>query len=215
MRDTVGPLYNPTKASSWLSAAQSDLSWLESTRLVNLKTGGVLDSLNSSCLAIGGSLTYTEGEMAEALTQMGNALGNPSYYSQAAAFLNYTLSPASGLTNGGILQEHCEATAGACSQARFRFDLPAFKGLFINAVADWAASTGNHAFDGFLLAQANAVVRNAIRGPHNDVSHCATPHTCQFSFHWTGEADATPLGITLGGQVSALDALTAVLPAAP
>lgn len=215
LRNTVGPFYNPAKAATWLSAAQSDLSWLESTRLVNLKTGAVLDSLNSSCQVIGGSLTYTEGEMAEALTQMGNALGDSSYYSQASAFLNYTLSPSSGLTSGGILQEHCEASAGACSQARFRLDLPAYKGLFINAVADWAASTGNHAFDGFLGAQAAAVVQNAIRGPHNNLAHCTTPHTCQFSFHWTGERDPAPLGITLGGQESALDALTAVLPQRP
>jgi hypothetical protein len=215
LRDTLGPFYNPGKASAWLTAAKADLGWLEGTRLVNLRTGGILDSLNSSCRVIGGSLTYTEGEMAEALTQMGNALGDPSYYGRAAAFLNYTLSPASGLTNNGILQEHCEATAGSCSRVRFRLDLPAYKGVFINAVADWAAATGSHDYDAFLGAQAAAVVQNAIRGTHNAVAHCATPHTCQFSFHWTGEPDPAPLGITLGGQESALDALTAVLPQAP
>jgi hypothetical protein len=208
-------LYYPAKATTWLSAAESDLSWLEGTRLINLKKGSVLDSLNSACQVIGGSLTYTEGEMAEALTQMGNALGDPSYYRQAAAFLNYTLSAASGLVNGGILQEHCEATAGGCSQVRFRLDLPAYKGVFIDAVSDWAAATGSHDYDEFLGAQATAVIRNAIRGPHNAPAHCATPHACQFSFHWTGERDPAPFGITLGGQESALDALTAVLPQAP
>jgi hypothetical protein len=207
-----GPFYNPGKAATWLNDAQSALTWLENSGMIDLQAGSVLDSLNSACHVIGGSLTYTEGEVAEALTQMGRALSDPSYYDQAAAFLRYTISPASGLTSGGILQEHCEATTGACGHVRFRLDLPAYKGLFINAVDDWAAATGDHSFDGFLRAQASAVVQNAIRGSHNDIAHCASPHTCQFGFHWTGAWDPAPLGITLGGQESALDALTAVLP---
>jgi len=212
---SAGPFYNPALASSWLSDAQGTLNWLEASGLVNLETGTVIDSLNSSCHPIGGTLTYTEGEVAEALTQMGNTVNSWSYYEQAQGFLNYTLSPASGLTYHGVLQEHCEATLGACSQVLFRLDLPAYKGLFVNAMADWDASTGSNAFAAALDTQATAVVQNAIRGPHNDVAHRATPHTCQFSFHWTGESDPAPMGITLGGQESALDALTAVLPPQP
>jgi hypothetical protein len=143
---------------------------------------------------------------------VGNALGDASYYQQAGVFLNYTVSSASGLTNGGILQEHCEAVLGACSQVRFRSDLPAFKGLFVNAVADWSAATGNNSFTRFLNQQAAAVIQNAIRGPNSDLAHCSAPRSCQFSFHWTGEPDPVPLGPTVGGQESALDALTSVLP---
>ena len=79
-------------------------------------------------------------------------------------------------------------------------------------MSDWASATESTTFNAFMSAQAGAAIKNAIRGPHNDVTHCASPHTCQFSFHWTGERDPAPLGITLGGQESALDALTAVLP---
>lgn len=211
-RTTPGPFYNPAIAATWLSDAQSALAWLEQSGLINVGSGKVIDSLSASCQLLGGSLTYTEGEVAEALTQMGNVIGDPAYYQQAAAFLNYTISPSSGLTSGAILQEHCEAVVGACSQVRYRLDLPAYKGLFVNAVSDWEASTHSNAYSGFLQTQATAVVRNAIRTPTNNIAHCATPHTCQFSFHWTGERDPSPLGITLGGQVSALDALTAVLP---
>jgi hypothetical protein len=211
-RTAPGPFYNATIAATWLSDAQSALTWFENSGLINLQTGRVIDSLTPACQLTGSSLTYTEGEVADALTQMGNAVGDPTYYQEAAAFLNYTASPASGLTTNGILQEHCEAVMGACGRVRFRNDLPAFKGLFINAVVDWEASTHSTAYDGFLTAQANAVIQNAIRGPSNDIAHCATPHTCQFSFHWTGERDPAPLGITVGGQESALDALTAVLP---
>lgn len=211
-RTTPGPFYNPTIAATWLTDAQTSLAWLEQSGMIDFRTGKVIDSLNPSCQLTGGSLTYTEGEVAEALTQMGNIIGDPSYYQQAAAFLNYTAAPASGLTSGGILQEHCEAVIGACSQVHFRLDLPAFKGLFVNAVSDWEASTHSDIYSAFLQAQATAVVQNAIRGPTNDIARCATPHTCQFSFHWTGERDPSPLGITLGGQVSALDALIAALP---
>ena len=207
-----GSFRNRSLASTWLNEAQSALTWLEGSGLVNLKTGSVIDSLNSSCHPVGGTLTYTEGEVAEALTQAGASLNNPAYYGQAEVFLNYTISPVSGLTANGILQEHCEATTGACSNVQYPLDLAAYKGLFINAVSDWAATTGNSTFNGFLRAQASAVVQNAIRGPRNDMTRCGTPRTCQFSFHWTGERDPSPLGITLGGQESALDALTAVLP---
>ncbi|HTX33082.1 MAG TPA: glycoside hydrolase family 76 protein [Solirubrobacteraceae bacterium] len=204
----AGPFYNRSLASTWLNDAQADLTWLESSGLVNLSRGSVTDSLNASCHPVGGTLTYTEGEVAEALTQMGATLNSGSYYAQAERFLNYTISPVSGLTANGILQEHCEATLGACSRVQYPLDLPAYKGLFVNAVADWSAVTRSPIFNGFLRAQARAVINNAIRGP----SPCASPRTCQFSFHWTGEADPSPLGVTLGGQVSALDALTAVLP---
>ncbi len=211
-RNSPGPFYSSTAASSWLSDAQTALTWFESSGLINLQTGRVIDSLTPGCRLTGSSLTYTEGQVAEALTQMGNVTGDQSDYQQAAAFLNYTMSSTSGLTSGGILQEHCEATYGACSRVRFRLDLPAFKGIFINALVDYEASTHSTPYSGFLQAQANAVIQNAIRGPHNDLAHCAAPRTCQFSFHWTGEREPAPLGITVGGQVSALDALTAVLP---
>jgi hypothetical protein len=207
-----GSFYNPSLATSWLSDAQGTLNWLESSGLVNLTKGSVTDSLNAACHPVGGTLTYTEGEVAEALTEIGVTLNDSSYYGQAQAFLNYTIGPVSGLTSGGVLQEHCEATLGACSHVQFPLDLPAYKGLFVDAMSDWASATRSTTFNSFLQAQARAVIANAIRGPNNDVTHCATPRTCQFSFHWTGERDPTPLGITLGGQESALDALTAVLP---
>jgi Glycosyl hydrolase family 76 len=211
-RNTRGPFYNPAEASAWLNDANATLSWLQQSGLVNMKSGSVDDGLDGSCHVIGGAITYTEGETAEALVQLGNALGDPSYYDEAEAFLQYTISPASELTGNGILEERCEGIFGGCDHLHFRRDLPAYKGVFIDAVSDWAAATHSDAFGPFLEAQATAVVDNAVRGPNSDPARCVTPHTCQFAFHWNGERDPLPIGVTLGGQESALDALMAVLP---
>ena len=93
---------------------------------------------------------------------MGNALNDPSYYRTAARFLRYVLDPSHGFVVNGVLQEHCEAIA-LCTRNSLgnRYDITAFKGIFVQAVADWTAATGSHEFEPFLEAQARAVVRNA------------------------------------------------------
>lgn len=212
-RNRPGIFYDPNLASTWLGDAATALSWLERERLVNLRKGTVIDGLTASCKRTGGAMTYTEGETADALVQLGNALHDRSYYTYAARFFRYTLSRASRLSVHGILQERCEAIPGKCERLGYRLDLPAFKGLFVNAVADWSAATRSKAFHRFLLAQAVAVVDNTIRGAHDEPGRCATPQTCQFAFSWTHAATQSgQLGVTLGGQESAIDALTAVLP---
>lgn len=212
-RKTPGTFYEPGLASAWLGDAAPALNWLETKRLVNLRTGTVIDGLTASCHRTGGAMTYTEGEMAEALVQLGNALHDRSYYTYAARFFRYTLSPRSRLSVRGILQERCEAIPGRCARLGYRLDLPAYKGLFVNAVSDWSAAAGSKAYRRFLLAQAVTVVNNSIRGARDVPGGCATPQTCQFAFSWTHTpAHPDGLGVTLGGQESAIDALTAVLP---
>lgn len=210
-RNSPGLFYDPQKASVWLSEATGALAWLEDERLVNLRTGAITDGLTASCKQYGGTLTYIEGEMADALVQLGNALHDRSYYAFAANFLRYTLMPKHWLISHGVLQERCEPYPGQCSHLSFHLDLPAYKGIFVNAVSDWTAATGSRAFRQFLLAQAVAVVNNTIRGDQGEPSRCTTPQTCQFAFSWTGRHQPPALGITLGGQESGIDALTAVL----
>jgi hypothetical protein len=212
-RNTPGIFYDAQLASTWLGEAAAALSWLENERLVNLRTGTVIDGLTPSCKRTGGAMTYTEGEMAEALVQLGRAIHDRSYYTYAARFFRYTLSRKSRLNVHGILQERCEAISDRCARLGYRLDLPAFKGLFVNAVADWSAATGSKVFHRFLLAQAVAVVNDTVRGAGEEPGRCATPQTCQFAFSWTHPA-THPIqpGVTLGGQESAIDALTAVLP---
>jgi hypothetical protein len=212
-RNTPGTFYDPQLASTWLGEAATALSWLENERLVNLRKGTVIDGLTASCKRTGGAMTYTEGEMADALVQMGIAIHDRSYYAYAERFFRYTLSPESRLSVHGILEERCEAIPGRCARLGYRLDLPAYKGVFVNAVSDWSAATGSHVFHRFLLAQSIAVVDNTIRGAGDQPGRCATPQTCQFAFSWTHSA-TQPFhpGVTLGGQESAIDALTAVLP---
>jgi hypothetical protein len=213
-RNTRGIFYDPAKARIWLGDARRAMSWLHYKWLVHLRTGTVLDGLDARCHVIGGAMTYTEGEVAEALVQMGIARHDPIYFRYAGRFLRYTLSPASHLTTGGILQEHCEANPGHCTHLAYRFDIPAFKGLFVAAVYDWSRATGSNAFHRFLLKQAQAVVRNAIIAPGNQPGQCQTAASCRFALQWAAPVNpgAASVGATVGGQESGLDALTAVLP---
>jgi hypothetical protein len=211
-RNTPGVFYNPQKASTWLGEATAALAWLENEKLINLHTGRVIDGLLSSCEPTGAPMTYTEGETAEALVELGNALHDRSYYAYAANFLRYTLLPSTGLISHGVLQERCEPFPGQCAHLGFHLDLPAFKGIFVNAVSDWSAATGSDAFRPFLETQAVAVVNDTIRGAGDQPGRCATPQSCQFTFSWTGRPQPPSLEVTLGGQESAIDALTDALP---
>ena len=213
-RSAAGPFHDAQLASLWLGEAKQAMDWLQRSRLIDLKTGRVLDRINAACNRyIGGPMTYTQGEVAEALVQIGNALHNRAYYDQAARFLRFAISPSSGLTWHGILQDHCEATPGDCQDLHDHLDFPAFKGVFINAVADWSAATGSSEFAGFLRTQAIAVLRNATRISQDSPQPCATQDTCQFTLGWRVSVDPSrePPHPTVATQMSALDALIAEL----
>jgi hypothetical protein len=214
-REARGPFYDPGLAATWIADARAALDWLVHTRLVNIQAGTVLDGLNAHCKLTGGSMTYSEGEMADALVGLGTALHQPAYYRQAKNFLRYTLSSASGLNAGGILRERCEGKPTACGRLRYYLDIPAFKGIFVLAVSDWRAATHSHEFRRFLRAQARAVVTQALLDPPGAARACSSARTCQFGFHWVPVIDASPktLAPTVGSQESAIDALTAVLAA--
>jgi hypothetical protein len=216
-RRTSSTFHDPGLAARWLSDARRSLSWLQRVQLVNLRDGTIKDSLGSHrCQTrTGGPLAYSEGELADALVQLGNALNDPSYYRTAARFLRYVLRPSHRFVVHGVLQEHCEAVA-LCTHNSLgnRYDITAFKGIFVQAVADWTTATGSREFVPFLRAQAEAVVRNSIRGP---IRHgvCASAHSCQFAFSWARPLRSTPGPerlTTVGTQESALSALIAVLP---
>jgi len=214
-RHAPGILADPDLASYWLPQARSTLKWLVGSSLVNMKTGTVADKLNRACdKLLGGPMTYTEGEVAEALTQLGTALHDRSYFERAARFLRYVTSRWSGMITDGVLQEPCESWSGMCETGHKRFNLPAYKGIFVQAVYDWSLATGSTAYRGFLLAQASSIVNNNVSDGDNRPGVCGTPHTCQFGFHWALPVvpRASNIGVTAATQTSTLDALTAVLP---
>ena len=215
-RTTSSTFHDPGLAAHWLSASHRALHWLQSKRLVNLSAGTVKDRLASgSCTRLlGAPLAYTEGEVADGLVQMGTALNDPSYFRVAARFLRYVLKPAHGFVVHGVLQEHCEAVA-LCTQNSLgnRYDITAFKGIFVQAVSDWTMATGSREFIPFLRSQASAVARNSVLGPTRGGA-CTSAHGCQFAFSWALPLGQTPSRerlITVGTQESALAALIAVL----
>jgi Glycosyl hydrolase family 76 len=215
LRQTPGPLYDMGRADMWLGDAEQILAWLEHSGLVNMTAGTVRDHYNGRCQVSGGTITYTEGEMAEALTRMGLATGDAAYYGQAAVFLNRVLDPWLGSLGDGVLQQPCEAEAGMCVDEGHGYDAASYKGLFVAAVADWTQATGAVTYDSFLLAQGRAVIANAASDGARP-SHCQTPHACQIDFYWARRVAPAqlPVQLTPGSQESGLAALTGALVAA-
>lgn len=211
-RQAPGVFHDPRLASSWLAQARSALAWLEQSGLINVSQGKVRDHMSSTACQhiIGDPITYTEGEVADALVALGEAMHNPSYYAQAANFLSYTVSSRSGFMTDGVLEDHCQAQAPNCAGAPNQLTVTPFKGIFMQAVADWSAATGSTEFTNFVDDQATAITSNDIWGASSGSPGCGTPHRCQFGFDWTGKAPT--MLVTVGTQVSALDALTSALP---
>jgi hypothetical protein len=205
-----GPLGDQRQATYWIAQALRDVAWMVHVRLLNIRAGMVMDRLQPGCHGpTGGAITYTQGEVAEALVALGNATHRPSFYRQAERFLRYALSARSHLTSHGILIEHCELRPGGCLSMPNPLDIPAYKGVFVDAASDWSAATGSTEFLGFLGQQAHSLLEaNAVPGR----CQADTAGGCRFAFDWRGAgsgglADA----ITIGSQESALDALTAAI----
>jgi hypothetical protein len=216
-RRTSNTFHDPGKAAHWLALSRGRLAWLQRAGLVNLRAGTLRDRLapHQCHSLVGGPLAYTEGEVADALVQLGNVLNDPSYYATAARFLRYVLRPSNRFVVNGVLQEHCEAEA-LCTHNSLgnRYDITAFKGIFVQAVADWTEATGSKEFEPFLRSQARAVATNATEGPTRNGA-CPSAHSCQFAFSWAKPFSQTPTAeqlATVGTQESALAALIAVLP---
>lgn len=225
-RNAAGPFNDPARARQWLHDATSDLSWLERSGLVNLAAGKVSDRMTRSCDPSAGPLTYTEGEMADALVQMGNALHDRAYYGEAARFINFatTRSLSNMVSRNGILQEPCEPSRSMCvpgdgasaalsgGPVRRWLDRLAWKGILAQAVDDFATATGSNRYRAFLHRQATAIVNNAIRDAHSLPGKCQSPSACEFVFYWAWPlSPARPMIVTTGTQMNALDVLTGVL----
>ncbi len=209
-RQAPGVFHDPARASNWLAQAQTALAWLQSSGLINLARGTVKGSMTSqACQVYGYPITYTEGEVADALLHMGLALQQPSYFGRAAAFLRYTVTPGSGLIYNGVLQDHCQAQAVNCVGYPTQLDVTAFKGIFMMAVADWVNVTGSLQFQRFIRTQARAIVHHDIYGAGPHSRGCRTPAGCQFGLSWDGGVPW--MLVTVGTQLSALDALIAAI----
>src|SRR5579875_3572419 len=203
-----GPLQDTAAARRW-----QILWWLRATRLINVRTGHVWDRFDSSCHDVGGALVYTEGEVADALVQMGLATGRRAYFSQAQRFIQYTFSPAAGMLHDGVLQQPCEAQAQRCLNSTWMADSTVYKGLFVDAVADWQTVTHSHIYDDFLRRQGQAVAETAASNG-SQLTSCQTPHDCQIGFYWARAVPpADGPAVTPGTQMSGLAALTDALSA--
>ena len=211
IRNAPGPFHDAAKAAHWLHEARWALIYMRSRRMVFLRSGTVHDGLTRGCRSEGGPLTYTEGEVADAYIQMGAATRNKGYFADARRFLNYTMWRASGMSRDHVLQEYCESRKSMCHGLR-QFDVSSFKGIFVQAVADYDLATGTETYRPWLQTQAAAILTHAVsNGVYR--TRCKTPHGCQFGLYWSQSVNpsAAPVPISLASQTSALQALTAAL----
>ena len=233
-----GPFHNSGRAAAWLSDAQAAWNWLASSGLVDTSTGKVTyDSIGSTSNCqdfTGGPVTYTQGEVADALVQLGSAYGDSADYGEAANFLNWAINPGSpafsafvcdssnndSVTNVPactenylMLQDRCEISSVNCAASSNQADVTAFKGLFMQGMSDYVSVTGDPQFNTFIADQPMAIIDNndwygaAQSSPGS--ARCNSPPACQFGRSW---ARVEPLQLTEGTQESALSALTAALP---
>jgi Glycosyl hydrolase family 76 len=211
IRRARGPFHDTAKAARWLHLARWALVYMRSRNLVSLRTGTVRDGLTRGCRPVSGALTYTEGEVADAYIQMGAALHDKAYFADARRFLEYTMWAGSGMSRDHVLQEYCESRRQMCHGLR-QFDVSSFKGIFVQAVADYDLATRTHLYRAWLQVQAAAILSRAVSNGTRRTS-CATPHLCQFGLYWS--RDVAPasarVGVSLASQTSALQALTAAL----
>jgi hypothetical protein len=117
----------------------------------------------------------------------------------------------SGMSRGHVLQEYCESRKHMCHSLR-QFDVSSFKGIFVQAVADYDLATGTHRYRSWLETQAAAILgRAASDGTHH--TRCRTPHGCQLGMYWSRSVAPTKalVPVSLASQTSALQALTAAL----
>ncbi|MBV9337535.1 MAG: hypothetical protein JO243_16745 [Solirubrobacterales bacterium] len=210
-RPARGPFHDDGKAGRWLRQALWALSYLRSHRLVDVRAGTVRNGMTRRCRPDSGPLTYTEGEVADALIQTGAALHNNSYFAQARTFLDYTIRPGSGMSRDLVLQEYCESGRSMC-QSKHQFDVSSFKGVFVQAVADYDLATDTHLYRPWLQAQAGAILAHAV-SDRKRPTRCTTPHRCQFGFYWSQDIApaSAPVPVSLATQTSALQALVAAL----
>lgn len=216
--DGSGPFHDAAGGSTWLTQATSQLQWLENHRLINVRTGYVHDSLNAACNGlIAGPITYTEGQVADALVQIGAAKHDPRYYKQANNFLHYVVSKKSGMVDShGIVLEPCERDGDGCTNSGSYLDMLPWKGILIQGFSDYAAATGDRHYNGVLRRQAWAVVHNSIVGPNGQPGNCDMPSSCQFVFYWSWPlTPSRPEFVNQATQMDALDALTAVVALTP
>ncbi len=213
LRNAPGPFQNAAEAAHWRADTMWSWQWLRDSGLINVKSGRVYDKvLGGSCKRWGGPLTYSEGWVADALVRMGVAFHNRTYFRDAEAFLRYAVAPSDGLIQNGVLREKCEAARNNCQAMRGHLDVPAWKGLLVDALSDWSSVTGKRTFLRIIRSQATAVVNNDILGAGSD--RCGTAATCLFGQFWIPPRHLVSwaLGATVGAQESAIDALTSALP---
>jgi hypothetical protein len=102
-----------------------------------------------------------------------------------------------------------------CVTEGHAYDSSSYKGIFVEAVADFTRATDRPTYAAWLIRQGEAVIRHAASNGRR-ATRCRSPHSCQLDFYWSRRVPpmGLPIEITPGSQEAGLAALTSAAAAA-
>lgn len=156
--------------NSYLNWATRECAWFNQSGMINSQHL-VNDGLNRRCENNGRTTwSYNQGVIVGGLTELYKTTGDTNYLNEAASIADATIAR---LNDGkGILREPCEPYG--CEGG----DVPQFKGIFVQNLADLYDLTHNPAYYRFLVSNARSIWTN-----DRDSSN-------RFGLRWDGPVDS-------------------------
>jgi hypothetical protein len=144
-------LYNVTGNSTYLTWANDEWSWFDSTGMIG-SDGLVFDGYNGNCNFTGANTwSYEQGVILAGLSQLYDATGNSALLTDAENIANAEIN-SSTLDPDGVLWEQCASGSTTCEG-----NPDSFKGIFVQNLEVLAATAGTTQYNAFLQDQANAI----------------------------------------------------------
>jgi predicted alpha-1,6-mannanase (GH76 family) len=183
-------LYLVTRNASYLEWAQKELSWFNSSGLIN-SSNLINDGLTTSCQNNGQTTwTYNQGIILGGLTALYQATHDQAYLTEAEQIANAAISTL--VNSDGILTEPCGSTCPTQNP-----DQTQFKGIFMRNLYALYQVTGDQTYLAFIDRNASSIWEND-RNIYD-----------QIGFDWAGPISAPDQSFNASTLSSGLDARNA------
>ena len=188
--DLSARLYLVTHQASYLQWAQKELSWFNSSGLIN-SSYLINDGLTTSCQNNGQTTwTYNQGVILGGLAALYQATHDQAYLTEAEQIANAAISTL--VSSNGILTEPCGSVCPTQNP-----DQTQFKGIFMRNLDALYRATGDQTYLEFIDRNASSIWEND-RNIYD-----------QIGFDWSGPISAPGQSFNASTLSSGLDALNA------